>query len=233
MPDRPVILVTGASSGIGRHLVDHYARLDYQVVGCSRRDVTDVVGAYRHFQLDVTDETAVRAMFSSVRKDFGRLDALLNNAGIASMNHLLTTPLKSVVDVLQTNVLGTFLFCREAAKLMRARKYGRIVNFASVATPLKLEGEAIYAASKAAVISLTEVLARELADFGVTVNAIGPTPIRTALVAGVPEEKLNNLIARQAIRRFGEFRDVTNVTDFFLRPESDFVTGQILYLGGV
>jgi 3-oxoacyl-[acyl-carrier protein] reductase len=172
-------------------------------------------------------------MFSAVRKDYGRLDALLNNAGIASMNHVLTTPLSTVLDVLRTNVLGTFLFCREAAKLMRTRKHGRIVNFASVAVPLKLEGEAIYAASKAAVISLTEVLSRELADFGVTVNAIGPTPIRTALIAGVAEEKLNNLVARQAIRRFGEYRDVTNVTDFFLRPESDFVTGQILYLGGV
>ncbi|HEY2841398.1 MAG TPA: SDR family oxidoreductase [Pirellulales bacterium] len=233
MLDRPVIMVTGASSGIGRDLAEHYARAKYQVVGCSRRAVTDVAGEYRHFQLDVTDEGAVKAMFSAVRKDYGRLDALLNNAGIASMNHVLTTPLSTVLDVLRTNVLGTFLFCREAAKLMRTRKHGRIVNFASVAVPLKLEGEAIYAASKAAVISLTEVLSRELADFGVTVNAIGPTPIRTALIAGVAEEKLNNLVARQAIRRFGEYRDVTNVTDFFLRPESDFVTGQILYLGGV
>ena len=116
---------------------------------------------------------------------------------------------------------------------MQRRRFGRIVNFATVATPLKLEGEAIYAASKAAVTSLTEVLARELADFGITVNAIGPTPIRTGLIAGVPPEKLDSLIARQAIRRFGEIRDVINVIEFFLRPESDFVTGQTVFLGGV
>ncbi len=114
-------------------------------------------------------------------------------------------------------MVGVFLFCREAAKLMQRRRFGRIVNFATVATPLKLEGEAIYAASKAAVISLTQILARELADFGITVNAVGPTPVRTDLVAGVPEATMDRLIARQAIRRYGEFRDVDNVVDFFLR----------------
>jgi 3-oxoacyl-[acyl-carrier protein] reductase len=116
---------------------------------------------------------------------------------------------------------------------MQKRRFGRIVNFATVATPLRLEGEAAYAASKAAVISLTQILARELADFGITVNAIGPTPIQTDLVGGVPSEKLERLIARQAIRRWGQFGDVANVIDFFLRPESDFVTGQVVYLGGV
>ena len=110
---------------------------------------------------------------------------------------------------------------------------GRIVNFATVATPLKLEGEAIYAASKAAVVSLTEVLARELGPFGITVNAVGPTPVKTDLIRSVPAEKMEALLDRQAVRRYGEFRDITNVTDFFLRPESDFITGQVIYLGGV
>jgi len=130
-------------------------------------------------------------------------------------------------------VFGTFLFCREAAKLMGRNKYGRIVNFATVATPLKLEGEAVYAASKAAVVSLTEVLAREVADLGITVNAVGPTPVPTDLVGAVPEAKMQALINRQSITRYGEMRDVLNVVDFFLRDESDFVTGQTLYLGGV
>jgi 3-oxoacyl-[acyl-carrier protein] reductase len=157
----------------------------------------------------------------------------INNAGIASMNHCLLTPVDTVHRILNTNVVGTFLFCREAAKLMRRSTFGRIVNFATVATPLKLEGEAIYAASKAAVKSLTEVLARELAEWGITVNAVGPTPIKTDLIRSVPQEKLDRLLDRQAVRRFGEYDDVSNVVDFFIRPESGFVTGQTIYLGGV
>jgi 3-oxoacyl-[acyl-carrier protein] reductase len=98
---------------------------------------------------------------------------------------------------------------------------------------LKLEGEAIYAASKAAVICLTQILAREFADFGVTVNAIGPTPIKTDLIGGVSPGKLDTLIERQAIKRYGEPRDVIQVIDFFVQPASDFVTGQVIFLGGV
>ena len=174
----------------------------------------------------------MKEALADMRRSFGRLDVLINNAGVAAMNHALLTPMDTVERVLGTNVAGTFLLCREAAKLMQRRKFGRIVNFATVATPFKLEGEAIYAASKAAVVTLTHVLARELADYGITVNAVGPTPIETDLIRNVPSEKIDRLIARQAIRRLGEFRDVANVIDFFLRPESDFVTGQVIYLGG-
>jgi 3-oxoacyl-[acyl-carrier protein] reductase len=83
------------------------------------------------------------------------------------------------------------------------------------------------------VVTLTHVLARELADYGITVNAVAPTPVKTDLIRNVPPEKIEQLIARQAIRRFGEFRDIANVVDFFIRPESDFVTGQVIYLGGI
>ena len=102
-----------------------------------------------------------------------------------------------------------------------------------MATPLRLEGEAIYAASKAAVESLTQVLARELAPGKITVNAVGPTPVKTDLIRSVPQEKMDALIARQSIARFGEFEDIANVVDFFIDPRSDFVTGQVVYLGGV
>jgi 3-oxoacyl-[acyl-carrier protein] reductase len=168
-----------------------------------------------------------------IRKDCGRLDALVNNAGIASMNHALLTPMSTVEKIMRTNLLGTYLMSREAAKLMRKGGGGRIVNFSTVAVPLALAGEAAYAASKAAVVTLTAILAKEFAPLGITVNAVGPTPIDTDLIRAVPAEKIAALIDSQAVKRLGEPRDVANVIDFFLRPQSDLVTGQTLYLGGV
>jgi 3-oxoacyl-[acyl-carrier protein] reductase len=231
--DSPVTLVSGSRKGIGRFLAQRCVERGHRVVGCSREEPDWKLDGYVHYRVNVTDEEQVRGLFADVRRRYERLDHVINSAGIAAMNHALLTPLSSVLDVLRTNVAGTFLFCREAAKLMKNRRYGRIVNFTSVAVPLKLEGEAIYVASKAAVLSLTEVLARELAEFGITVNAVGPTPIDTDLIRGVPREKIERLVARQAIPRLGTFEDVANVVDFFLRPESSFVTGQNLFLGGV
>lgn len=228
-----IMLITGTRKGIGKFLVEHYASLGHQVIGCSRSNTEYSLDNYQHFCLDVCDEKEVKKMFSHIRKTYGRLDILINNAGIASMNHALLTALDTVHKVLNTNVVGTFLFCREAAKLMRINRFGRIVNFTTVATPLKLEGEAIYASSKAAVISLTHILARELADYRITVNAIGPTPVKTDLIRSVPEEKLEKLIDRQAIHRYGEYHDIANVIDFYIKPESNFITGQVVYLGGI
>lgn len=233
MSEPKTIVITGTRKGIGRFLAETFLERGWTVVGCSRGGSDLSHDAYSHFELDVSDEKAVVAMMQAVRRSHGSVDALLNNAGIASMNHALLTPGATVERIFQTNVFGTFLFCREAAKLMARKKKGRIVNFATVATPLKLEGEAVYAASKAAVVSLTEVLAREVAQMGITVNAVGPTPVPTDLVGSVPEEKMTALIQRQAIWRYGTMEDVLNVCDFFLQDSSDFVTGQTLYLGGV
>jgi 3-oxoacyl-[acyl-carrier protein] reductase len=231
--DAPVTVITGTRRGIGADLARYYLQQGHLVVGCSRQPIDWHHERYTHFTLDVADEAAVRELFRTVRTSLGRVDHLINNAGIASMNHALVTPLSSVNAVLATNVAGTFLFCREAAKQMQKRRYGRIVNFSTVAVPLKLAGEAVYAASKAAVETLTAVLAQELGEFGITVNAVGPGPVDTDLIRGVPKEKIDALVSRQAIRRKTTTADIANVVDFFLADTSGMVTGQTLYLGGV
>ena len=234
MSERKTMLITGTRKGIGKYLAEYYVTRGYRVIGCSRSAPDWSLEGYEHACVNVTDEVGVKELFRQIRNDHGALDALINNAGIASMNHVLLTPLGTVRNIFETNVFGTFLFCREAARAMiGGKRKGRIVNFATVATPLRLEGESIYAASKAAVESLTHVLARELAEYEITVNAVGPTPVATDLIRSVPKEKIDSLLARQAIPRIGEMRDISNVIDFFLRGESDFVTGQIIYLGGV
>lgn len=227
-------LITGTSRGIGRALASHYLSMGHSVAGCSRGEGTMEAPGYTHFRLDAGDEAAVASMVRATADLLGGIDVLINNAGVASMNHLLLTPAATARKLFDTNFMGTFVFMRETAKSMiKSGRAGRIVNFSTVATPLRLEGEAIYAASKAAVVNLTQTAARELAPHGITVNAVGPTPVPTDLIRGVPQDKIEALIALQAVRRIGEFRDIINVIDFFIAPASDFITGQTIYLGGV
>tara|TARA_B000000565_G_C23773831_1_gene373285 strand:- start:76 stop:774 length:699 start_codon:yes stop_codon:yes gene_type:complete len=228
-----VIAITGTRKGIGNDLANYYLEKGFIVAGCSRKKSSIEHKNYRHFTLDVADESLVKDMVNSVKKEFGKIDALINNAGIASLNHSLTTPYDTIKSIFETNMFGTFLFIREVAKVMVRKKYGRIINFSTVAAGIRLEGEASYAASKAAVANFTQTVAKELGDFGITVNAIAPTPVKTDLIRNVPEDKLDKLFEYQAIKRFGTFEDIKNLIDFFLRDESNFITGQIVYLGGV
>jgi 3-oxoacyl-[acyl-carrier protein] reductase len=230
---KKVMIITGTSRGIGRYLAEYYIQNGYIVSGCSRGEGTIKNKNYLHFAINVFDEDRVVDMIKTIENKYGRVDVLINNAGIASMNHIITTPLTTSHEIFNVNFFGTFIFLREVSKIMVKSKKGCIINFATVATPLRLEGESIYAASKAAVVSLTEISARELAPFNITVNAIGPTPVPTDLIKNVPQRKIDALLDRQAIKRFGKMEDITNIIDFFISEKSNFITGQIIYLGGI
>lgn len=230
------ILITGASRGLGRYLANYYLAQGDLVTGCARSERGESTIShehYRHYQVDVTDAPAVRALLHEVQREVGRLDALINNAGIASMNPLALTPVEVARRIMETNFMGTFMLSQAAIRLLRKSPAPRIVNMSSIAVPLRLAGEAVYAASKSAIETLTRVAARELGAFGITCNAVGPTPIDTDLLKGVGKEKIRHLLEQQATTRMAQPSDVAHVIDFFLHPESRMITGQVIYLGGL
>ncbi len=233
MNDTRVVLVTGASRGIGMAISRHHLEIGDLVIGCARSPSEIEHPHYRHVCMDVSDSALVDRLFSEIRRDYEKLDVLISNAGAASMNSIALTPAETARKILDVNFLGAFLFIRGAIRLMRNSQNGRMVNLTTVAVPLRLEGEAVYAASKSAVETLTRIAAKEVAPFGITCNAVGPCPIKTRLTERVPEQKMQSMLAKQAIRRWAQPSDVINVIDFLLKPESNMITGQVIYLGGV
>lgn len=223
-----IIVITGASRGIGKYLADYYNRCGETVITASRTPNGESAWA-----IDVGDAECVKGFARTVAMEHNHIDVLINCAGVASMNHALLTPDKTVKNVFATNVEGTFYLCQHFARLLRKAEHPRIINFSSVAAPLNLEGEAVYAASKAAVESLTRTLAKELAPWKITVNAVGPGPVATDLIKGVPKDKLVKVFSQQAIKRETSMLDIRNIVDFFVSPLSDMVTGQVIYTGGV
>jgi 3-oxoacyl-[acyl-carrier protein] reductase len=232
MNDGQVVLISGSSSGIGLHLAKHYLERGWTVAGCARHAAPLAHERYVHFCVDVTDDASVEKMFGQIRARFGALHAIVNNAGVASMNAIALTPAASARQVLETNVLGTFLLTHAGLRLLRRAKSGRIVNVTTIAVPARLAGEAMYAASKSAVETFTRIAAKEFGPYGITCNSVGPSPIRTRLTMAVPVTKLQALVDEQAVQRWAEPEDVANVVDFFLSERSSMVTGQVVYLGG-
>jgi 3-oxoacyl-[acyl-carrier protein] reductase len=231
--DKKIIVITGTRKGIGKYLSEYYLQKSAVVIGCSRKDSSIRQNNYIHYKVDVSDEIGVVNMIKDVVKRFKRVDILINNAGIAAMNHIMLTPMDVATDIMKTNLLGTFIFIREVSKVMARQKWGRIVNISTIAVPLSLEGESIYVASKAAVENITKIASREFAPFNITVNTIGIAPLMTDLIKTVPKEKIDKIISMMGIKRLAKYSDVSNVIDFYTKEESDYISGQNIYLGGI
>jgi 3-oxoacyl-[acyl-carrier protein] reductase len=226
-------LISGTTRGIGRALALHFIAQGDRVLGCGRAAATIEHENYAHVQCDLSTAEGVQGLFRQARGVLGHLDVLINNAGAARMLPLALTPDDTARRIVDLNFMATYRMIHAALRLMRKSECARIVNLTTVAVPLRLEGESLYAATKAAVEMLTRCVAKEVGASGVTCNAVGPTPIRTDLVRNVPSKQLDVLINQQAIRKWAEPADVANVIDFFLRPESRMITGQVVYLGGL
>jgi 3-oxoacyl-[acyl-carrier protein] reductase len=228
-----IIIITGSRKGIGRYLTEYFINNGDCVVGCSRSNSDFSHSNYTHVNCDVSDERSPKIVIKAAEQKYGKIDFLINNAGIASLNHSILTPGNTVKKIFETNFYGTFYFSREVAKKMIKNGGGKIINFTTVAVPLNLEGEMIYASSKSAIEKMTKIMSKELAIYNIQINAIGPTPIETDLIKAVPSIKIQELLEKQSIKKLGTYEDVLNVVNFFLNPLSNMITGQIIYLGGL
>lgn len=228
-----VILITGTRKGIGRALASHYAVLGCTVIGCSRGETDLVHPNYTHYQLDVTDEKAVKELFSAIRKTWGRLDVLINNAAInQTLAPVMLVSYQAAENTIKTNFLGSFLMSREAGKLMMKKGYGRIINFGSMAVRHEEKGEAVYTASKAALISFTRILAKELYPHGITCNMVSPAAIATDLLENIDSAALARVLERNAIPETGTVDELIHTLNWLMDQNSQQITGQNIYLGG-
>ena len=234
MIDKPVMVITGTRKGIGKYLAEYYAENGFIIIGCSRGDIDFELNNYQHYCLDVSKESSVKKMFVEIRKNYGRLDVLINNASVNyALSPVLLMPYESALKTVEINLLGTFLMLRKAVKIMMKKSFGRIINFGSMAVKHEVKGEAIYTSSKAAVVSLTSVIAKEVYSYGITCNVISPSAIDTDLMKNINSDALEEVLSRNAIPDKGRLEDVSNTIDWLIDQKSNAITGQNIFLGGV
>jgi 3-oxoacyl-[acyl-carrier protein] reductase len=237
-----VAVVTGGSRGIGRAVVKALAAEGAKVAVVYRgskeaaeelvREVTQAGGSALALQIDVADTAAVQAGVERVEKELGPVDVLVNNAGVIHDDLFVRLEPEQWNKVIQTNLGGTYNFCRAVAYPMMKRRRGRIVNVSSVAAEHVNMGQTNYAASKGAINAFTRALAVELASRGVTVNAVAPGFIETDMSAAV-RNKAGDLIKKFIpMRRIGTPEDVAKVVAFLAGPDSAYITGQVLTVDG-
>jgi 3-oxoacyl-[acyl-carrier protein] reductase len=231
---KPVMLITGTSKGIGKYLAGYYLNNGFKVIGCSRNPCEIVNDNYFHVLADISNEDEILNIFRIIRKDYKRLDVLINNAAI---NHAILNvaflPYETIQKIFRINVFAPILFCREAIKIMGRNKFGRIINLGSMATRHEVAGEALYTATKASINTFTRVLSKEVISLGITVNVVAPSVIDTDLSKAIDPDALIEVLNRNAIKHYGNLTDVSNSIDYLINKESQSVTGQLIYLGGV
>ena len=233
MTERPVVLVTGSSRGLGRGIAEHFVEQRYRVFGCSRGSSSLDLEGYEHAIVDVGIDKEVRRWIRDVTSVCGRIDVVVNNAGVGPAALALLTSTDLAESTLRTNFLGTFAVCRESAKVMLKRKFGRIVNLSTIASDLHMQGASAYAASKSAMVEFSKVLARELGPAGITCNVVAVSLLESDMTARLSKEVIERYEERLAIKRWASVEDVCHAISFFASPASGYVTGQVMRLGFV
>ena len=236
-----VALVTGASRGIGRAIARRLADCGAAVAAVARtaeglqgtlQAIRDAGGVAEGFAGSVAEAADVNRIVEQVEARFSKVHVLVNNAGITRDGLLLRMEDDAWQQVLDTNLKGTFLFCRAVGALMMRQRYGRIINIASVSGLMGNPGQANYAASKAGVIGLTRTIARELASRQVTANVVAPGFITTDMTDVLPEKLKAEVKERIPLRRLGQPEDIADLVCYLAGPGAGYLTGQVIAVDG-
>jgi 3-oxoacyl-[acyl-carrier protein] reductase len=227
------VIVTGSSRGVGELLARHFLDEGATVIGVARGPATCEHERYRHHPADIADPAEVQKLFAALRTTIKTIDIVVNNAAVLTSQYAMIMPAGAAQAMVNLNLLAPFLVAREAAKLMRKAKAGRIINISSMAVSLEPEGDSVYAACKAGLTTLSNIFAKEFASFNVTCNTLGITAIETDMLKQLPRDKIDAVVARLPIPRYATADDILNVIDFFASERSGYVTAQTIYLGGV
>lgn len=240
--DQRTALITGGSRGIGRAIAIHLAMEGYSVAvnyagseDKAKKVVETIMstgGRAIAVQGDVSRSEDVESMLKAVLDTFGRLDVLVNNAGITRDNLLMRLKEEDWDSVLDTNLKGVYLCCKGVAKVMMKQRYGRIINITSVVGQMGNPGQANYSAAKAGVIGLTKSLAKELASRNITVNAVAPGYIQTDMTDKLSADIRESLAQSIPLGRLGQPEDVAKAVAFLASPNADYITGQTINVDG-
>jgi len=236
-----IALVTGASQGIGRACALALARDGATVALAARSldkleavaaEIVSAGGQAKAFALDVASDDSIKSCAKSVVSDLGQVHILVNNAGITRDNLALRMKLADFEDVLRANLTGSFLLTQAVIGSMMKARWGRIVNITSVVGEIGAAGQANYAASKAGLIGLTKSLARELASRSITVNAVAPGFIQTAMTDALTDDQKSSILAHIPLARYGAVDDVAAAVAFLCSEAAGYITGHTLDVNG-